>query len=237
MSPWWTSTAVSWKRYSVELRGNILWSKDGSRKTSVSLSCLFNWTEILWLWSQVVSQSSWNVATRALYATACSLTDRCLASHALKIAEYLDMHALFVFLRPDMKFTWSHTWGRAVGSRQESGEIQTNRSHWKKVCCCCYDALLLGNTIQQIYVEKKKNWRRCMILRRWKIKHTGAVSCRLFRGIIWIFCPDWSRCTFDPLTSQCGSIVFVSVHRQILCELHVLLSFDGGSFIGPRQSL
>lgn len=60
---------------------------------------------------------------------------------------------------------------------------------------------------------KKKNWRRCMILRRWKIKHTGAVSCRLFRGIIWIFCPDWSRCTFDPLTSQCGSIVFVSVHR------------------------
>lgn len=31
--------------------------------------------------------------------------------------------------------------------------------------------------------------------------------------------------------------MFVAIHRQILCELHMLLSFDGTSFTGPRQSL
>ncbi len=137
-----------------------------------------------------------------------------------------------------MKFTCSHMWSRAVGSHQESEEIQTNRFHWKKVCCCCCDVLLLENKIQQMFRTKKTYWMwSTMMLLSWQIQHTGAISSGRFHGIIWIFCLYGLWSTSDPLTSLCGSVVFVAVHWQILSELHVLLSFDGRAFAGPRQSL
>lgn len=67
--------------------------------------------------------------------------------------------------------------------------------------------------------------------------HTGAVGGRLLRGIICVVDIPGVRSTFDSLISVCGSFVFVAVHRQMLRELHVLLSFDGRSFTRPRQSL
>ena len=89
-----------------------------------------------------------------------------------------------------------------------------------------------------VWRQKKQIWMWNRIKsQRWEIQRTSAISDWLCCGIIWVFWPYWTWSTFDPLTSLCGWIVFVAVHWQILCELHMLLSLDGGSFAGPRQSL
>lgn len=87
-----------------------------------------------------------------------------------------------------------------------------------------------NNEIKLLKMETEAEW-------YWQIQHTSAIGGWLFQGIIWIFCPQGIWSTFDPLTSVCGSVVFVAVHGQILSELHMLLFFDGTSFAGPRQSL
>lgn len=79
-------------------------------------------------------------------------------------SEYLDRHDFLVLLQLDVKFTCSHMWGQAVGLHQETEKIQTNRFHWKKVCCCCYDALHLENKIYQMYVDKKLTMWSTLIL-------------------------------------------------------------------------
>lgn len=65
----------------------------------------------------------------------------------------------------------------------------------------------------------------------------GAIRNGLFCAIMWTFCCYELWCAFEPLTPLCGSAVFVAVHRQVLCELYMLLSLDGGAFTGPCQSL
>lgn len=128
----------------------------------------------------------------------------------------------------NVRFTCSHMWGWAVSSQQESEGKQTNQFHWKNVCCC-YDALHQKNNIQR----RRDAWQKAEnpIQLQLTAQHTGAIG---FFHDTWTFCVHGLQSTFDMMASLCGSIVFVAVHWQILCELHMLLSLDGSSFTGPR---